>query len=100
MRCSRSELIRTLSLSLSLCTAAVFWAIGGHAFLNYDDHLFVFDNPHVYTGLNVKNVLWAFTTLHGNTSYWHPLTWLTHQLDCQIFGLRPGAHHLTNLWFH
>ena len=94
------ELRPTLCLLLIAATAAVYAQVGTHQFINYDDHLFVFENPHVYTGLSLANLKWAFTTLHGDASYWHPLTWLSHQLDCQLFGLRAGAHHLTNLWLH
>jgi tetratricopeptide (TPR) repeat protein len=94
------EIAMTLCLLLLAVTAGVYWKVSTHEFLNYDDQAFVYENPHVYTGLNAPNVKWAFTTLNGGASYYHPLTWLSHQLDCQLFGLRPGAHHLTNLCFH
>jgi protein O-mannosyl-transferase len=90
----------TLALFLIATTVAVYWPVGTHQFLNYDDQLFVYTNPHVYTGVSLSNLKWAFTTLHGDASYWHPLTWLSLQLDCQLFGLRPGALHLTNLLLH
>jgi len=51
-------------------------------------------------GLSLSAVGWAFSSLNAGVSYWHPLTWLAHQLDCQLFGLRPGPHHLTNVWLH
>jgi hypothetical protein len=50
--------------------------------------------------LTLANIKWAFTTLNGDTSYWHPLTWISHQLDCQLFGAAAGAHHLTNVLLH
>jgi hypothetical protein len=81
-------------------TALVYWRVSGNEFINYDDALFVFQNPHVYTGLTPANVKWAFTTLNGDATSYQPLTWLTHQLDCELFGLQAGAHHVTNLWFH
>src|SRR5437879_4934509 len=81
-------------------TALVYWRVSGNEFINYDDALFVFQNPHVYTGLTAANVKWAFTTLNGDATSYQPLTWLTHQLDCELFGLQAGAHHVTNLWFH
>src|ERR1022692_264909 len=90
----------TVCLALVLVTAAVYLRVGTHDFLTYDDHSFVCDNPHVYTGLSKANFIWAFTSLNGDTAYYHPLTWLTLQLDCQLFGLKPGPIHLTNLWFH
>lgn len=90
----------TLCLAIVLATLAAYWQVSGFEFLYYDDPSFVFRNPHVYTGLSLANLKWAFTTLNGDTSYWHPLTWLSLQLDCQLFGERAGAHHLTNLWLH
>jgi Tfp pilus assembly protein PilF len=71
-----------------------------HGFINYDDPLFVLANSHVYTGVTLANVRWAFTTLNGDATSYQPLVWLTHQLDCQFFGLRAGPQHLTNLWLH
>jgi hypothetical protein len=100
LKLDEKELKTTLCLLLVAVTAAVYCQVAFHQFLNYDDQLFVYQNPHVYTGINWANVKWAFTTLHGDASYWHPLTWLSLQLDCQLFGLRPGALHLTNLLFH
>ncbi len=94
------DLKTTFCLLLVAVTAAVYWQVAFHEFLNYDDHLFVYQNSHVSTGMTWANVKWAFTTLDGDASYWHPLTWLSLQLDCQLFGLRPGALHLTNLLFH
>lgn len=90
----------TLCLFLVALTAVVYWQVSFHEFLNYDDQTFVYQNPHVYTGLSFANLRWAFTTLNGGTSYYHPLTWLTHQLDCQLFGTHAGGHHLTNLCLH
>jgi hypothetical protein len=81
-------------------TVAVYWRVSQFGFINYDDGFFVFQNPHVYSGLTLANVKWAFTSLNGGTSTYHPLTWLTHQLDCQLFGVQAGAHHLTNLILH
>lgn len=81
-------------------TAVVYWQVSSHGFINYDDPLFVTANPHVYTGLTLANLKWAFTTLSGDATSYQPLVWLTHQLDCQLFGLKAGPQHLTNLWFH
>ena len=69
-----------------------------HGFINYDDNSYILNNPNVISGLNIHNVIWAFTTFYF--SYWHPLTWLSHMLDCQVFGLNPGMHHLVNVLFH
>lgn len=89
-----------VSLLLALTTLVVFWQLGNFDFVNYDDDNYVTENPNVNSGLTLKSVLWSFTTLHGETSYWHPLTWLSHMLDCELFGLNPRWHHLTNLLLH
>lgn len=85
---------------LAALTGATYWRVAFHGFINYDDPIFVTANPHVYTGFTLANLKWAFTALSGDATSYQPLTWLTHQLDCQFFGLQAGAHHLTNLWLH
>src|ERR1039457_434157 len=84
---------------LSVATLATFGPVIGHDFVNFDDIGFVTLNPHVTSGLNWANVEWAFRS-GSLTGIWHPLTWLSHMLDAQLFGLRPGWHHLTSLLFH
>jgi tetratricopeptide (TPR) repeat protein len=69
-----------------------------HVFITFDDDLYVTANPMVRAGLTWQGVKWAFTTLHS--SNWHPLTWLSHMLDAQLYGLQPRGHHLTNVAFH
>src|SRR5271170_2491234 len=67
-------------------------------FVTYDDPDYVTANYHVQQGLTWNNLKWAFTTtLQAN---WHPLTWLSHMLDCEMFGLQPWGHHLTNILLH
>jgi tetratricopeptide (TPR) repeat protein len=85
-------------LFLVVATLATYGDLRTHQFINYDDNAYITDNPPVQAGLTLKGLSWAFTTLHATN--WHPLTWLSHMLDCQLFGLNPGAHHLTNLVFH
>jgi tetratricopeptide (TPR) repeat protein len=87
-----------IALFLIVAIVAVFWQVRTHEFLKYDDQVYVTDNPAVKAGLTLKGVVWAFTTMHG--ANWHPLTWLSHMLDCQLYGLKPGGHHLTSLVFH
>src|SRR5206468_9125402 len=87
-----------LSIVLVLVTFSVFLPLGWHDFVNYDDPDYVTANPHVESGLKWDNVIWAFTT--GHASNWHPLTWLSHMLDCQVFGQHAGAQHVTNAGFH
>jgi len=67
-------------------------------FIKYDDSQYISDNPRVLNGLTWANAVWAFST--GYASNWHPLTWLSHMLDVELFGLNPRGHHLTNLLFH
>jgi tetratricopeptide (TPR) repeat protein len=87
-------------LALVVVTVAAFWRVGQCSFVNYDDPAYVSGNPLVQRGLTVEGIQWAFGSLHGDVTYWHPLTWLSHMLDCEIFGVRPGAHHWVSLFFH
>jgi protein O-mannosyl-transferase len=92
----RRELL--IGLILIATTMTVFWQVKNDQFIDLDDHLYVTTNAHVRTGLSVRNVAWAFTTTHA--ANWHPLTWLSHMVDCQIFGLNAGRHHLTSALIH
>jgi len=87
-----------ICLSLTVATFAVFEPVRNHTFLNIDDNFYITDNPPVKSGLTLKGVIWAFTAMHA--ANWHPLTWLSHMLDCQLYGLNPSGHHLTNLVLH
>jgi protein O-mannosyl-transferase len=86
------------SLALLLATLGVYWRVLSCDFINYDDFPYVSRNPHVHAGLTLQSLRWAFNI--GYASNWHPLTWLSHIADCQVFGLQPRGHHLTNLIFH
>ncbi len=85
-------------LVLAAITFAVFGQTLHHEFIDYDDKTYVYDNPMVARGLTLKGLVWAFTHVHSFN--WHPLTWLSHMLDCQLYGLHPGGHHLTNVVLH
>lgn len=85
---------------LFLVTAVLYLRTGLFGFVNCDDGQYVYENPWVKGGLSLAGTRWAFSALHAGISYWHPLTWLSHQLDCQIFDINPGAHHLTSVWLH
>ena len=87
-----------IPLVLALVTIAVFWQVRDHEFINLDDEQYVTQNPHVRGGLTAGGLAWAFTTTHA--SNWHPLTWLSHMVDSQLFGMNPAGHHLVNLLFH
>jgi protein O-mannosyl-transferase len=67
-------------------------------FINFDDPEYIINNPHVNSGLTWANLVWAFTRTHAD--YWIPLTWISHMLDCQWFGLHPAGHHLVSLLIH
>jgi tetratricopeptide (TPR) repeat protein len=79
-------------------TLVVFFPCCRNDFVNFDDPVYVSDNPHVRNGLNREDAEWAFTTYYADN--WHPLTWLSLQLDSQICGLRPWGFHLTNVLLH
>ena len=87
-----------LCLLLAVATLAVYLPVGRHGYVNYDDSDYVTANTHVQSGLKWENVIWAFKT--GHASNWHPLTWMSHMLDLQLFGDKPGAQHLVSLAFH
>ncbi len=76
----------------------IYAQVLGFDFINIDDDQYVYDNSFVSGGLNAANALWAFTAFHS--SNWHPLTWMSHQLDSSLFGLNAGAHHFINVFFH
>ena len=87
-----------ICLALAAATAAVYWPVSRFEFVNLDDPDYVTANPFVTQGLTWSGFLWAFQTSHA--ANWHPLTWLSHMLDVQFFGLEAGWHHLVNLLFH
>ncbi|MGO9586467.1 MAG: hypothetical protein ACLP2Y_09750, partial [Limisphaerales bacterium] len=82
-------------LGVCLFLAAIIWAVFGqtlhHEFVNYDDPGYVYDNPAVTRGLTLQGIEWAFT--HSVRANWHPLTMLSHMLDCRLYGLNAGGHH-------
>ena len=91
----RAALIAAL---LGAATLAAFWPVVHNDFIRYDDRDYVTANPHVLKGLSWEGLKWAFTTGHGGS--WHPLTWLSHMTDVQMFGVQPGWHHAVSLLFH
>src|SRR6185295_4372373 len=87
-----------LSLGITLVTFIAYWPLLHHPFLRYDDFIYITENPAVQSGISWKSVRWAFTTFYADN--WHPLTWVSHMLDCQWFGLKAGGHHLVSLALH
>ena len=89
---------RVLGLILLLVTIGVYWQVQHHDFIYLDDPAYVTDNRYVKAGLTKEGFVWAFSTF--SISNWHPLTWLSHMLDGQLYGCNPAGHHLTSLFFH
>jgi len=91
-------LILYLCLGLGLVTSVAFFPALRNDFVNFDDNTYVYENPKVGAGLTRSGVKWAFTNFHS--SNWHPLTWLSHMLDCQLYRLNAGGHHFTSVLLH
>lgn len=92
---------QSLYLILFLLVAAMsfaYWNIDKCEFITFDDYQYVSNNYHITSGFSKKNILWSFTSFYA--ANWHPLTWFSHTLDCELYGLKPAGHHLTNLVFH
>ncbi len=91
---------RTLIVAIILAaiTILLYIRVRGNDFVIFDDDEYVIENSHVSTGVTIDNLTWAFTS--GLASNWHPLTWISHMLDCELFQLNPGGHHLTSVLFH
>ncbi|MEW6668812.1 MAG: tetratricopeptide repeat protein [Thermodesulfobacteriota bacterium] len=98
LRISPPQLLALLLLALIALPLMTFSQVQDFEFVSLDDPVYVVNNPHVRNGLTFEGVLWAFTTTHA--SFWHPLTWLSHMLDAEIYGLNPKGHHLNNLLLH
>ena len=84
--------------ALALVTFAAYALVARNGFIGFDDPLFVVCNSHIQQGFSWSAVKWAFRTFDSGN--WHPLTWLSHMLDCRLYGLDPAGHHLTSLAFH
>ncbi|MEO5356396.1 MAG: tetratricopeptide repeat protein [Nitrospirae bacterium YQR-1] len=95
---SKVDLRMSAILGLIIITVAAYFNVINNSFVNYDDFKYVTENPHIRNGLTIRNLKWALSTTHG--SHWHPVTWISHMADIQIFGLNPAGHHLMSLLFH
>jgi len=87
-----------ISLFLVTVTFLAYWPVLDNGFVNFDDGRYVTENTHIQNGLTREAVIWAFTQSYA--ANWHPMTWLSHMLDFEVYGLDPLGHHLTNLFFH
>ena len=99
---SRTRNDRLIASVVCILLAGIVWIAFGqtlhHQFVNYDDGSYVYANPRITSGLTLDNVTWAFT--HFRAGNWQPLTAIWHMLDCQLYGLQPWGHHLTNILLH
>src|SRR5881296_133053 len=93
---------RWVVFGVCICLALLTWIVFGqtlrHDFVNYDDPRYVYQNTRITNGLDLIGIAWAFTHIHAEN--WHPLTTITHMLDCQLYGLKAGGHHFTNVLLH
>src|SRR3984893_15858075 len=93
---------RRVTISIYLFLVAISLAVFGqtvrYEFVNFDDDLYVYNAPAIQAGLTLKGLALAFTSPHARN--WHPLTTISHMLDCQLFDLRAGGHHFTNIVLH
>lgn len=92
----RNELL--ICLFLVIATLAVYWRVMNYPFINFDDYSYILKNHFVQEGLTWEGLLWAFS--FKSLTFWHPVVWLSHMLDCHIYGLIPGMHHIVGLIFH
>ena len=95
---SPEKLSRVLCLFLIAATLVVYNRVNQNSFVNFDDDRYITENAHVRAGLTWGTIRWAFSSLEQ--ANWHPLTWLSHALDCQLFRLNPDGHHYVNLLLH
>ena len=95
---SKIRLDFLICLLLVISTLAIYWQVRNHEFVSLDDEVYIINNFHIQEGLTFDGFVWAFTSIHA--ANWHPLTWLSHMLDVQLYGMKAGRHHLTNLLFH
>jgi tetratricopeptide (TPR) repeat protein len=95
---SKKKRILLIYFFLAAATLTVFWQVNDCDFINYDDDVYISRNGHIQDGITIKGIRWAFTTDYADN--WHPLTWISHMADVQLFGMNPRGHHLTNLLFH
>lgn len=96
---TKAQTLGLIGFALVAGTLLLYCPVTHDAFTNFDDDGYITGNPHVRDGLSWPGILWAFKS--GYAANWHPLTWISHMIDCQLFGINhPGAHHLVNVLFH
>src|SRR5215210_4962846 len=85
-------------IAIAAVTIAVYSPVREAGFLKWDDQLYVTENPRVLAGLTWQGAWWALTT--GHSPYWHPITWLSHMTDVELFALQPAGHHVVSVALH
>jgi len=99
MKQDRNKLyVISICAALALATIIAYEPVRHNGFVSYDDPKYITENTNVNRGITRQSITWAFTKVHS--ANWHPLTWVSHILDCQLFGLNPSWHHLVSLLFH
>ena len=96
IRLKRADLV--ILLGLAVMTLGIYAQVIGHQFITLDDPTYIRENPNVNRGVTLAGLAWAFTTFHA--ANWHPLTWISHMIDCQLFGTNAGRHLLVNTLIH
>ncbi len=96
--CSDKRVFLVLCSMLSLLVLLIYWQVSSFNFTNFDDNIYVTQNEHVMQGLTWTGIAWAF--ISTGASNWHPVTWMSHMVDCHLFGLDSGAHHLSSVFLH
>ena len=97
-RTSRHWAIGWVCIFLAVLTWLIFGQTLWHDFINYDDPRYVYENTNITSGIGISGIAWAFSHIHAMN--WHPLTTISHMLDCQLYGLNAGGHHFTNVLLH
>ncbi|MGA1825341.1 MAG: tetratricopeptide repeat protein [bacterium] len=92
----RYEIVVSLFLVITILT--MYWQVRNHEFVSYDDTVYVTENPYVVNGLTIEGIIWSFKAKEAGN--WHPITWLSHMLDAQLYGKDAGRHHMTSVLFH
>src|SRR5262249_9767101 len=90
--------IALCGLCLTVLAVAIYWPVVRQGFICFDDPDYITTNPRTQAGVTFEGLRWAFMSFQVNN--WHPVTWLSHMLDCQLYGLKPAGHHLTSVLFH
>lgn len=97
-RYHRAAILRLLFLGLLAFTAVLYLPVLGHEFIDFDTTLAIVHNKRIHQGLTLQNLAWALGTTYYD--YWHPLTWISHMVDIELYGLNPAGHHFTNVILH